>query len=167
MLRIAVGLLIAFVSFTACAPRTGDANMCQRHFAPYQDLISGQARNAKNGAYLDAMAHYSAGEFTEAATGLESYLEQRGAARSANIYLACSYLALGRPFDAELRIDMLENSHERNFADQCAWYTVLCWLCSDQIERARTGAQSIAQAPRHTYKAEAMRLLDDLNAYQP
>ncbi|MBK8500395.1 MAG: hypothetical protein IPL52_16640 [Flavobacteriales bacterium] len=167
MFRFLIALIFAFASFTACESANSDASTCQRHFVPYQDLISGQARNARNGAYLDAMAHYSAGEFAAAATGLESYLEQRGAARSANIYLACSYLALGRPYDAELRIDRLENSHEQNFADQCAWYTVLCWLCSDQIERARTGAQSIAQAPRHTYKAEAKRLLDELNTKRP
>lgn len=167
MLRIAIALLLALSSFTACGPGNSKTNACQRHFKPYQDLISGQARNPRNGPYLDAMAHYSAGDFASAATGLETYLQQRSAARSANIYLACSYLALGRPYDAELRIDMLENSHEQNFADQCAWYTVLCWLCSGQVERARTGAQSIAQAPRHTYKADAARLLNELNATSP
>lgn len=167
MFRIAIALLIALSSFTACGPVNSETDACHRHFKPYQDLISGQARNPKNGPYLDAMVHYSAGDYAAAASGLETYLQQRGAARSANIYLACCYLALDRPYDAELRIDMLENSHERNFADQCAWYTVLCWLCSGQVERARTGAQSIAQAPRHAYKAEAARLLDDLNAHEP
>lgn len=132
--------------------------MCERSFEPYEDLISGQSRTSANAEYVDAMALYSKKEFAAAIEGLEGYLQRRGAAKSAHLYLACCYLAAGKPYDAELQIDMLENSNITDFRDQCEWYTVLCWLCSDQLDRARDGANAIANGGRHTYTVQAKEL---------
>lgn len=146
----------------ACTARTTGGTLCERTFVPYMDLISGQLRTGHNSAYLDAMAQYSAGDFPGAAEGLKLYLERRDAAKGAWLYLACSQLAIGKPYDAELSIDHLEASNERGFDDQCEWYTVVCWLCSDQVARALSGAQAILAKPRHTYTAQARKLVDAL-----
>ena len=98
---------------------------------------------------------------TVAAGYLETYLQQPNPNKAAHLYLANCYLAMGRPFDAELQIDHLENSHLKGFEDQCEWYTVVSWLCSDQLDRALTGARGITSR-RHTYEREARDLVTAL-----
>lgn len=137
--------------------------LCKDTFEPYADLISGQVPNHRNDLYLEAMAHYGAGRYTEAAAGLERYIsERKNHPKSAYLYLAMCHLANGRPYDAELAIDKLEHSNVKDFSDQCAWYTVICWLCSEQWARALEGARAIAASGRHTYKKQAEILVDRL-----
>lgn len=149
---------------TSCADGHDRGSLCERTFIPYVDLISGQLRTPENAAYMDGMAAYSKGDHGTAAALLSSYLNDKTAANSAHIYLACSYLALGKPYDAELQIDHLENSAVNDFRDQCEWYTVVCWVCSDQLPRALVGARNIADSKQHTYKIEAQELAASLKS---
>ena len=147
-----------------CGDRGPSGSLCERTFVPYVDLISGQLRTPENAIYLDGMEAYSKGDHGTAAALLTTYLNDKAAAKSARIYLACSYLALGKAYDAELQIDHLENSSVNDFRDQCEWYTVVCWVCSDQLPRALVGARNIVDAQHHTYNLEARELLASLKS---
>ncbi len=152
-------LFVLFVLLSACGSEHAGGDLCTRTFQPYPDLVSDRMRSTANGSFLDAMSLYVKQDYAGAATGLEKYLHDREADKSARLYLACCYLATQKPFDAELQLDKLEQSNEKeSFRDQCEWYTVVCWLCSDQKDRALEGAQAIASASRHTYKQEATAL---------
>lgn len=151
-------LLTALLIGSGC----GSSPTCDNFFEPYPDLITGRVRTTKNGAYLDAMALYGKGNYAEAAPLLRTYLNARDAHDGAHLYLACCLLATGQPFEAELELDHLERSYLKDFRDQTEWYTVLCWLCSDQKDRAREGARDIAAKPRHTYAKEADALVKAL-----
>lgn len=153
---------LLFGGVLALASCSGDQATCERFLEPYPDLISGRQRTAKNAPYLDAMAHYAAGRYAEAIPLLRSYLQQRDSHDAAYLYLACSLLEQGEPFEAELELDHLERSHLKDFRDQTEWYTVLCWLCSDQRDRALEGAKGISGQPRHTYAAQARALVEAL-----
>ncbi|MBK8227510.1 MAG: hypothetical protein IPK70_10095 [Flavobacteriales bacterium] len=157
-MRVDSILLLAWC-WSACSAPKGD--LCADSFSPYQDLVSGRTRNAANAAYVDAMALYEQGDHEGAIAGLRSYLDTPGADKRAYLYLAVSQLAVGQPFEAELSIDQLENSTVPGYKDPCEWYTVLCWLCSNQLDRAAAGAKRIAQGP-HTYRREAEVLLERL-----
>lgn len=153
---------VLLCAFWACGP-TDERTLCERNFEPYPDLISGRVGNQGNAPFLEGMSHYAAKDYPGAVDKLKTYLQKPDASPSAHLYLACSYIAIGQPYDAELEIDHLENSNLEGFEDQCEWYTVLCWLCSDQRDRALEGAKTIADAQRHTYKNEAKRLAEELN----
>lgn len=161
--KYSILLAIWFALLSSCNSEPKGGTLCDRTFQPYMDFVSGQARTNRNGEYVDAMGLYSAGEYAQAVDGLKRYLAHRDAAKGAWLYLACSQLAIGRPFDAELSLDRLENSNEKGFTDQCEWYTVLCWLCSDQRARALSGARAIAAKQQHTYKAQAEQLVEELS----
>ncbi len=152
---------IAFVACLALACHTPAGDPCQRFFSPYRDLVSSRARTALNAPYLDAMALYSTGDYSGAANGLSAYLDTPGADKTAYLYLGVSQLALGKAYDAELSIDHLETSNVSGYTDPCEWYTVLCWLCSGQRDRALEGARAIASG-RHTYQREAQDLVEQL-----
>lgn len=152
------------VAMSACTDNRQGGSLCERTFIPYVDLISGQLRTPENATYLDGMVAYNKGDHGTAAALLSTYLNDKTAAKSARIYLACSYLALGKPYDAELQIDHLENAGVNDFRDQCEWYTVVCWVCSDQLPRALVGARNIAEAKQHTYKVEARELVASLKS---
>lgn len=146
-----------------CACGNGDGELCERFFEPYPDMVSGRVRSQDNAALLDVMSLYAQRDYAQAASGLEIYLKRRDADKLARLYLASCYIALDRPFDAELQLDHLEHSTLKEaFRDQCEWYTVVCWLCSDQPDRALEGARTIANAPRHTYRKEATELVKSL-----
>lgn len=157
-----LGFLVLLL-LSACVEGGRGADLCDRTFTPYPDVVSGRLRTKDNAALMDAMALYAQKDFAGAAEGLEAYLRRRDAERNARLYLACSYLALERPFDAELQLDRLEQSPQKaDFKEQCEWYTVVCWLCSDQKDRAAEGARAITQVKRHTYAVEAAALLKAL-----
>ena len=98
---------------SACAGGTHNGDLCGRTFKPYPDHVSDRLRTKDNAVYMDAMALYVNGDFSGAAAGLETYLQRRDAERSARLYLACCYLALDKPFDAELQLDRLEQSPQK------------------------------------------------------
>jgi tetratricopeptide (TPR) repeat protein len=135
-------------------------------FKPYPDLITGRVPSTREAQLLRGMEAYRLGDFQKAADHLETYLEQPAVNKAAYLYLANCYLVLGRPYDAELQIDHLENSNVKGFQDQNEWYTVLCWLCSGQVDRARTGALRIAEGRPHTYRKEARDLVKDIDIRQ-
>jgi len=156
-------LFLLLVVLSACGNGGNADDLCTKTFRPYMDLVSNRLRSNENGAFIDAMVLYAEQDYAGAASGLETCLKRRDADKLARLYLACSYLALDRPFDAELQLDHLEHSSLKEaFRDQCEWYTVVCWLCSDQKDRALEGAQAIAGAVRHTYRAEAAELVKAL-----
>ena len=94
---------------------------------------------------------------------LKVFVQKRNSDRSAQLYLACSYLALNKPYDAELALDHVENGGLGQFRDEVEWYTVVCWVCSDQLDRARIGAKKIADR-KHTYQQQAADLLSELGS---
>ncbi len=155
--------VLVLLLLSACGEGVHSTDFCDRTFTPYPDVVSGRLRTKDNAAFMDAMALYAKNDFAGAAEGLEGYLRRRDAERNARLYLACSYIALERPFDAELQLDRLEQSPQKaDFKEQCEWYTVVCWLCSDQQDRAAEGARAITQVKRHTYAVEAAALLKAL-----
>lgn len=159
------GLFIALVpALLGCGGPQAEITLCQQTFAPYPDLITGRARTSANGLYLDAMAHYATGNYAEAREGLQTFLNSQIEDRTAYIYLACSYLAMGEPYEAELQLDHLKRNSTLQYNDQISWYRVVCWVCSDQLDRAREGAQRIASSKAHTYANEAAALLKALEA---
>lgn len=156
-------ILVPALLLTACnGGSTGVSDLCSNTFEPYPDLITGRVIQNDHLGLLHGMEAYSAGRYQEAADSLSAYLEKRVANKAAHLYLANAYLALGKPFDAELQLDHLENSNLTDYRDQTEWYTVVCWLCSDQLDRARSGAERIAKGRRHTYQKEAALLVEAL-----
>lgn len=154
-------LILLLVGLTGCDP-TPAGDLCSRTFDPYPDMISGRVRTNLNGTYLDAMAKYAEEDFVGARDGLKAYIHEKGFEKNAHMYLACAYLATGEPFEAELQLDHLEKANTLQFKDQTEWYTVVCWLCSDQKDRALEGAKKISSAKAHAYKAEAAQLVKAL-----
>ena len=138
---------------------SSDNDLCTATFEPYPDLITGRVISPQHLTLLHGMEAYSAGDHAQAVDSLTTYLRFRAANKAAHLYLANAYLALGKPYDAELQLDHLENSNLGDYRDQTEWYTVVCWVCSGQPDRALTGARKIAQGRRHTYKREAERLI--------
>ena len=154
------GALLFLVMLAACG-RTDDT-LCKRFFTPYPDMVSGRERTRLNGPLLDAMAHYSAGSYAEAAEGLKAVVEGDHADNTARIYLASALLAIGQPYKAEMYLDQVENSPNKGFEDQVDWYNALCWLCSGQYARCLQQCINISRRPAHSYKQEAQRLAETL-----
>lgn len=160
---LAVYMLLLAMAGTGCTNGSGDEALCESSFNPYPDLITGRVISNRHLALLDGMEAYRNGHYKEAAEQLNTYTGTKGFNKAAHLYLAISHIALGEPFEAERHLDYLENSPMREaYRDQTEWYTVVCWLCSDQTDRALTGARKIAEGGKHTYKREAQRLVAKL-----
>ncbi len=151
---------------TGCG-RSEQSDLCERTFVPYPDMISQRERTKLNATYIDGMAQYASGNYAPARDSIEKFLRVQRADISGYMYLACSYLALGDPYKAELQLDHLERNYIQQYDDQVEWYTVVCWVCSGQLDRARVGAERIVAVKTHTYAKEAKKLLADLPATKP
>ncbi|MBX2974456.1 MAG: hypothetical protein KF797_15270 [Flavobacteriales bacterium] len=146
---------------TACGGSEQE-ELCAKFFEPYPDMISERTRTNLNATYLDGMAMYAAGNYEGARDSIAQFLKVQRADLTGYIYLACSYLALGDPDKAELQLDHLGRANILHYDDQIEWYRVVCWVCGGQFDRARAGAQRIADGRAHTYRSEAKRLLKQL-----
>ncbi|MBL0127011.1 MAG: hypothetical protein IPP83_06030 [Flavobacteriales bacterium] len=104
--------IVALLLVSCSTPEQG--TLCERTFEPYMDLVSDQVRTLHNDGYVDAMKLYKAGDHAGAEKGLLVYLDRKDAAKGAWLYLACSQLAIGKPFEAERAIDRLEGSMKRD-----------------------------------------------------
>jgi predicted Zn-dependent protease len=161
-MRRPVHAFIALALLVQCRTTTEPRSACVRFFEPYPDLVGGRMRTAQNGTMIDAMEYYRAGRFAEATRLLRQQVEADPEEYILRLYLANSLLATGEPFAAELQLDLLENLAHNDLSDQCEWYTTLCWLCSQQEQRAVEGARAIAAKQAHSYKVEATALLKEL-----
>lgn len=160
---LAFYMLLLAMAGTGCTNGSGNEALCESTFSPYPDLITGRVINERHIALLDGMEAYRKGDYKEAAEQLNTYTGIKGFNKAAQLYLAISYIALGEPFEAERHLDYLENSSIREaYKDQTEWYTVVCWLCSDQTDRSLAGAREIAEGGKHTYKREAEQLVAKL-----
>lgn len=156
-------MLLFAMAGTGCMNGSGNEALCESTFSPYPDLITGRVINERHIALLDGMEAYTKGDYKQATEHLSDYVETKGFNKAAHLYLAISYIALGEPFEGERHLDYLENSSIREaYKDQTEWYTVVCWLCSDQTDRALVGARKIAEGGKHTYKREAEQLVTKL-----
>ena len=154
-------LLLAAFLLVRCGRQThGDP--CAAFFSPYPDHYSTTERTPHNAAFLDAMALYRTGEHTKAVEALSAYVGAKGSNPIALLYLANSLLAVGEPFEAELQLDHLERSRLKGTTDENEWYTLLCWVCSGQLDRALPEAKRIAAQGRHTYADQAQALAEAL-----
>ncbi len=164
MARSIIAALMLLGMLYGCGGEAEEGDLCTRFFRPYPDLVTGRLIMDRQKELLSGMEHYSAGRYEEAVADLESYVSARGTKKYTYLYLANSYLALGKPYEAELKLDHLENSNIADgYRDQTEWYTVLCWLCSDQHDRALKGAREIADGRRHTFQREAKQLVEALS----
>jgi len=154
-------LVLALLSLYACNGPAGDP--CTTFFTPYPDHYSGVERNRNNARFLDAMAPYQAQDYSAAATSLTDYVRVTGANPMARLYLASSLLAIGKPFEAEMHLDVFERSRLKEARDEAEWYTLLCWVCSDQYDRALPEARRIAAMRLHSYARQADALAKALD----
>ena len=145
---------------------TEQEELCKTVFVPYPDMISDRARTHLNATYLDGMALYSSGAYEDARDSLSKFLVVQRADLTGYMYLACTYLALGDPDKAELQLDHLDRANVLHYDDQIDWYRVVCWVCGGQFDRARKGAERIAEGRAHTYRTEAKKLLKQLPTKQ-
>ncbi len=160
MRKIEFLMLVAAFGLMSCG---GDrSNLCAHTFEPYPDLISGRVVNRSNRQFLHGMDAYRQKDYRTAVDSLHAYVGSPGFNKTAHLYLANAYLALGRPYEAELQLDHLRNSPQQLFRDEWEWYTVVSWACSDQADRALAGARRIADGRRHTYQEQARRLVKRL-----
>ncbi|MBL7951043.1 MAG: hypothetical protein JNM62_04930 [Flavobacteriales bacterium] len=155
------------VVLIGCGEGTSGTDLCKKVFVPYPDMISQRTRTHMNATYVDGMAEYSQGNYAAARDSIEKFLRVQRADVTGYMYLACSYIALGDPYKAELQLDHLEKRDILHYDDQIEWYTVVCWLCSGQTDRARAGAERIVSEGTHTYVREAKELLAELPATKP
>ena len=152
--------LSSLIFLAACGGNDGGGDPCDRYFEPYPALV--HTNDPVHQKFSDAMALYNEGQYRQAADLLAEYTAMRGSKKQAHLYLAMCLIATDRPFEAELQLDHLENSNISGFSDQTEWYTLICWVCSDQQDRALAEAERIAARPRHTYKKEAAQLAEAL-----
>jgi predicted Zn-dependent protease len=161
MLLRSIPLLAVLLSLHACSGPSGDP--CTTFFSPYPDHYAGVERTRNNARFLDAMAPYQAQDYPAAAASLADYVRVTGANPMARLYLASSLLAIGKPFEAEMHLDVFERSRLREARDEAEWYTLLCWVCSDQYDRALPEARRIADMKLHSYARQAEALAKALD----
>jgi predicted Zn-dependent protease len=161
MLLRSIPLLPVLLSLHACSGPSGDP--CTTFFTPYPDHYAGVERNRNNARFLEAMAPYQAQDYPAAAASLGDYVRVTGANPMARLYLASSLLAIGKPFEAEMHLDVFERSRLKEASDEAEWYTLLCWVCSDQYDRALPEARRIAAMKLHSYARQADALAKTLD----
>jgi hypothetical protein len=128
----------------------------------YPDLISGREETPKNKLLLKGMKSYANGDYGAAVEDLNLHLDKFPKDDGAYLYKAVSQLELGKPYDAELTLDKIENLPDPAFSDQVDYYNTLALICSAQYERALEHAYLIKAKGHHTYSEQAESIIEDL-----
>ena len=158
MLLFTTALLVS-----SCTP-SEKGSLFDKYFEPYTDLVSGQQLTDRNSALLDGMKAYGKGEYQNAIDLLSQYSSREPDIASPYFYMGICYLALDKPFDAELMFDHLDRIVPNNFKDQSEWYIALCLLNSGQNDRCLDQLVTILDHRAHAYSQEAEDLKEDLES---
>jgi hypothetical protein len=100
---------------------------------------------ASSPAYLDAMRHYAAGEFAEAARGLSLLAEERPDDPLVNLYLGISRLQTGAAEQALAPLERAATTGEDLLAERALWYLGNAHLVLEDGEAARRTFQRLAE----------------------
>ncbi len=109
-----------------------------------------------------AMLHYENREFTKAIVLFEKILETDNSRIGLNLYSGISQMEIKQYAEANKSFKRIIDHQANAFIESAEWYLGLCYLMTDENEKAREVFNSIASSDGY-YRKEARRILKKMN----
>lgn len=127
---------------------------------PYRPLVLRGATDSTGGSFRNAMAHYSRGEYAEAARRLEALAVKRNHDAGVTFYLAASRLLAGDP-KSSIELFRAAGRSDSRYRDAAHFYAAKAYLKLGEAAAAERELQMAARSSG-TYEREARTLLAEL-----
>ncbi|HKK63979.1 MAG TPA: tetratricopeptide repeat protein [Bacteroidales bacterium] len=154
-----IALLLAIGLAAILDKPLSNKELLKRYYKPYEvALINRSADSELNLMLQHAERLYLDGEFEEAVFYFEKVLEKQPDQVATNLYSGISYFELEQYREAGLSFNKVIEHNDNLYIEQAEWYLGLCFLATDELDRARRQFARIASSNSDKSK-EAEKLL--------
>ncbi|MCF8225362.1 MAG: tetratricopeptide repeat protein [Bacteroidales bacterium] len=158
----AIALILAIGMASFLDRPISNKDLLKKYYKPYEVALI----NRSNDTELELMLQhaerlYLDGEFAEAVVYFEKVLEQHPDQVATNLYTGISYFEMNRYTDAGISFNKVIEHNDNLYVEQAEWYLGLCYLATNDTERARRQFARIASSNSDKKRA-ARKLLRKL-----
>jgi hypothetical protein len=132
------------------------------YYEPYDEMITsrGNANDSLGILLADGIEAYNQGAYQRCSELLQSYMIERPDDHRVALYLGIAQLEIDQKELAEA--NFIRAQQDPGFKQQAQWYQALTYLKFEDNKKARDMLNSIITSENHYRKAQAERLLDQL-----
>ena len=154
-------LITAGVVFYNLNSKLNAADLYAANYTPYEDMIlTRDASGKEHELLLNGMEAYNQGDFQNAASILNEYLELYPDNAGVALYLGISQMETGNFAAADQ--SFFKAQGDSSFSQQAEWYQMLGYLKANHVALAKAALEAIHQNPNHYRSQKAFEMLEHI-----
>jgi tetratricopeptide (TPR) repeat protein len=143
----AVALILAIGLASVLDRPLSNKDILKKYYKPYEVALINRSNNTQLDLILrHAEQLYLEGDFAEAVIYFEKVLTEQPDQIATNLYSGISYFELERYKDAGKSLNKVIEHNDNLYVEQAEWYLGLCFLATNETERARRQFARIASS---------------------
>ena len=160
----AVALLVAIGLATILGRPLSNKDLFKKYMEPYELVLVNRAavdmKSANEKLVMQkAEKSYLQADYTQAISYFERVLELNAGRMDASLGVGISYMKTSQFENAGLSFNRVIEHSDNLYVEKAEWYLGLCFLATDETERARRQFARIASTQNGYYTDEALRIL--------
>ena len=162
----AIALLVAIGLATILGRPLSNKDLFKKYMKPYELVLTNrtqEANSSKDAAREEllmqqASKFYLMEDYEQAIFYYEKVLELNSGKMDASLYSGIAYMETEQYNEAGLKFNRVIEHHDNMFFEKAEWYLGLCYLATNEDDRARRQFARIASS-NSFYKEEALKIL--------
>jgi len=155
----AIALMLAIGLATILDRPFSNKDLLKRYYKPYEVALINRSNDAGiDLALRQAEKLYQEGDFEQAVVYFEVVLEEQPEQIGAHLYSGISYFELERFSEADNSLSKVIDHQDNLYVEQAEWYLGLCFLATNETDRARRQFAKIASS-NSFYRRDAEKIL--------
>jgi len=143
-------------------PNLDSENVFSKYYAPYDVTVTYRSGNTEvDRILIHALERYEEEDYDQALVLFEEVLESRNNDMAVNLYSGISYMEEEKYQKATNSFNHIISNNDNLFIEQAKWYLSMCYLKTDNIEKAEAVLHEIIEEDSF-YKKQARKVLRDL-----
>jgi len=143
----AVALILALGLASVLSTPLSNKDLLKKYYKPYEVALINRSGNTEMElAMTHGKTYYQQGDFAKAVVYFEKILEEMPDLVATNFYAGISYFELERYSEADESLNKVIKQNDNLYIEQAEWYLGLCYLATNETERARRQFARIASS---------------------
>ncbi|MBN2699281.1 MAG: tetratricopeptide repeat protein [Bacteroidales bacterium] len=162
----ALALLVAIGLATILGRPLSNKDLFKKYMKPYELVLTNRAQDANINMNVateellmqQASRYYLLKDYEQAIFYYEKVLEANSGKMDASLYSGIAYMETDQYDKASTSFNKVIEQHDNMFLEKAEWYLGLCFLATNETDRARRQFARIASSSSY-YKDEAFKIL--------
>jgi tetratricopeptide (TPR) repeat protein len=160
---IAAGIIIAVVLVTTLSRKTTSQDLFAEYYKPAEiNMNFRTAEDIVDSELRKAMVFYESKNYNQAIVLFEKILKSDNTRVGLNLYSGISRMEINQYDEANRNFSKIIDHKANAFVESAQWYLGLCYIMTNEVDRARDVFTSIVKSDGY-YKKDARRILKKIS----